>query len=230
MTNRQFIECLRIAFTSKSGFYASLSSIFTQIGLRAAIDDERGVNSPKNGLLLRSHIHQLWDTYSVGILHSSYDSQSLPKDFLGPSSHFVPFGPTYSFSVNPFDDYRVQSFKPNSAEYHNIQLHPVCRNTNGPHHVSDIRLRWHYEQAILANVRGAREQQPVFEHDFPPGTDMLGEIRRGPEGGTTVWDIPLLLRLALITQGFLGALGLFIPCDPTTKDGSGAIRPFVWER
>jgi len=27
-------------------------------------------------------------------------------------------------------------------------------------------------------MRGAGE--PIFEHDFPPGTDMMGEIRQGP--------------------------------------------------
>jgi hypothetical protein len=27
-------------------------------------------------------------------------------------------------------------------------------------------------------MRGAGE--PVFEHDFPPGTDMMKEIREGP--------------------------------------------------
>jgi hypothetical protein len=27
-------------------------------------------------------------------------------------------------------------------------------------------------------MRGAGE--PIFEHEFPPGTDMMGEIREGP--------------------------------------------------
>lgn len=29
------------------------------------------------------------------------------------------------------------------------------------------------------NVKGAGE--PIFEHDFPPGSDMAGEILRGPK-------------------------------------------------
>jgi hypothetical protein len=37
--------------------------------------------------------------------------------------------------------------------------------------VSDQLLRLHFRQSVLANMRGAGE--PVFEHDFPPGTDML---------------------------------------------------------
>ena len=42
--------------------------------------------------------------------------------------------------------------------------------------VSDRLLQWHFRQSVLANMRGAGE--PVFEHDFPPGTDMLKEIRK----------------------------------------------------
>ncbi|KAK9326711.1 hypothetical protein V1520DRAFT_284739, partial [Lipomyces starkeyi] len=37
----------------------------------------------------------------------------------------------------------------------------------------------HFRQAVLANMRGAGEQS--FEIDFPPGTDMMGEILSRPE-------------------------------------------------
>jgi hypothetical protein len=40
-------------------------------------------------------------------------------------------------------------------------------------------FRWHFRQAVLANMKGAGE--PNFEHDFPPGSDMLGDIRDGPK-------------------------------------------------
>ncbi|TGZ84153.1 hypothetical protein EX30DRAFT_100153 [Ascodesmis nigricans] len=53
-------------------------------------------------------------------------------------------------------------------------LDPVCRNPTDPHRVCDELLRWHYRQSVLANMRGAGE--PIFEHDFPPGTDMIREI------------------------------------------------------
>jgi len=49
------------------------------------------------------------------------------------------------------------------------------------HTVSDQLLRWHFRQSVLANVRGAGE--PIFEHDFPPGTDMMSEICEGPYAG-----------------------------------------------
>jgi len=57
-------------------------------------------------------------------------------------------------------------------------LDPVCRDAANPHRVSDQLLRWHFRQLVLANMRGAGK--PVFEHDFPPGTDMMTEIREGP--------------------------------------------------
>jgi hypothetical protein len=57
-------------------------------------------------------------------------------------------------------------------------LDPACRNPEDPRRVSDQLLRWHFRQSVLANVRGAGE--PIFEQDFPPGTDMMKEIREGP--------------------------------------------------
>ena len=57
-------------------------------------------------------------------------------------------------------------------------LDPVYRDPADPHHVSDELLRWHFRQCVLANVKAAGE--PIFEHDFPPGTDMLRELREGP--------------------------------------------------
>ena len=48
--------------------------------------------------------------------------------------------------------------------------------------VLDILLTWHFEQAVLCNVRGVGE--PVLDPDFPPGTDMMGEIFSGPQAGT----------------------------------------------
>jgi hypothetical protein len=49
---------------------------------------------------------------------------------------------------------------------------------NDPQRPVDELLRWHFRQAVLANMRGAGE--PVFEHDFPPGSDIVGQIFEGP--------------------------------------------------
>lgn len=49
---------------------------------------------------------------------------------------------------------------------------------NDPQRPPDELLRWHFRQAVLVNMKGAGE--PVFEHDFPPGSDIIGDILRGP--------------------------------------------------
>lgn len=54
----------------------------------------------------------------------------------------------------------------------------MCRNPNNPDRVADDLLRWHFRQSVLANMKEAGE--PIFEHDFPPGTDMVKEILQGP--------------------------------------------------
>jgi len=86
----------------------------------------------------------------------------------------------YLVSVNPDDGYKVVVFSFDLLGLDGRILDPACRNPTDPHRVSDQVLRWHYRQSVLANVR--RGGEPVFEHDFPPGTDMLSEIHAGPYG------------------------------------------------
>lgn len=73
----------------------------------------------------------------------------------------------------------------------------ACRTPGDPNAVADSILQWHYRQSILANVRGGGE--PVFEHDFPPGTDMIGEILQGPYAKER-----LELEVAARLRGFVG--------------------------
>lgn len=121
----------------------ALSNIFNQL---ITHNQSLGVNSPQNGILLRTDIHQLWDSYCL--------------------------------AVNPNNGYRVQAFRPNSWYLHGKVLHPVCRRPNhSAAFVDDALLTWHYEQAVLCNMRGAGE--PIFEHDFPPSSDMIGTILQG---------------------------------------------------
>ena len=54
-------------------------------------------------------------------------------------------------------------------------------------------LRWHFRQSVLANMRGAGE--PLFEHDFPPGSDMIGCILEGPKAAERM-QFELFNRLA----------------------------------
>ena len=47
---------------------------------------------------------------------------------------------------------------------------------DNPQRPVDQLLRWHFRQAVLANMRGAGE--PIFEHDFPPGSDITILLER----------------------------------------------------
>ena len=64
---------------------------------------------------------------------------------------------------------------------------------NNPQRPVDQLLRWHFRQAVLANMRGAGE--PRFEHDFPPGSDMIGDILQGPKAAERM-EFELSSRLA----------------------------------
>ena len=55
-------------------------------------------------------------------------------------------------------------------------------------------LRWHFRQAVLANMKGAGE--PVFECDFPPGSDVMGEIMSGPMAAERM-EFELFSRIAV---------------------------------
>ncbi|KMP00018.1 hypothetical protein DIZ76_012302 [Coccidioides immitis] len=81
----------------------------------------------------------------------------------------------YLFSINPDDGYKIISFFPDDMTIDGRILDPVCRDPTDPNHVSDELLRWHFRQSVLANMRGAGE--PVFESDFPPGTDKMATLR-----------------------------------------------------
>jgi len=65
---------------------------------------------------------------------------------------------------------------------------------NHPDRPADQLLRWHFRQAVLANMRGAGE--PVFENDFPPGSDMAGEVRNGFKPAERM-EFELFSRLAV---------------------------------
>ena len=57
----------------------------------------------------------------------------------------------------------------------------------------DQLLRWHFRQAVLTNMKGPGE--PRFEHDFPPGSDIVGDIIRGPKAAERM-EFELFNRLA----------------------------------
>ncbi|KAJ5890894.1 uncharacterized protein N7473_007122 [Penicillium subrubescens] len=81
---------------------------------------------------------------------------------------------SYLVSVNP----DITDFGGNKWDVDGRVLDIVCRDPNNPIRVADELLRWHFCQSVLANMKGAGE--PIFEHDFPPGTEVVGEILIGP--------------------------------------------------
>lgn len=90
------------------------------------------------------------------------------------------------------DGYKIVTFAPDNWGIDGRVLDPVCRNPNDPNRVSDHVLRWHFRQSVLANMRGAGE--PVFETDFPPGTDKMATLCNEPYGKER-FEMELGLRL-----------------------------------
>ncbi|KAK9364854.1 HNH endonuclease-domain-containing protein [Lipomyces kononenkoae] len=84
----------------------------------------------------------------------------------------------FSISINVDDDYKIVTFTDDLLNVGGRQLDPICRDPNNVQSARDELLRWHFRQAVLANMRGAGE--PIFEFDFPSGSDMVGEIRESP--------------------------------------------------
>ncbi|KAH8147936.1 uncharacterized protein LAJ45_08037 [Morchella importuna] len=111
------------------------------------------------------------DTNGVSKINSLQNGFMLRRDIHGDFDQYL-------LSVNPDDNYKIVVFDEDLLGIDGRMLDPVCRNPEDPHPVCDALLRWHFRQSVLANMRGAGE--PVFEHDFPPGTDMMREIREGP--------------------------------------------------
>ena len=64
---------------------------------------------------------------------------------------------------------------------------------NNPDRPVDELLLWHFRQAVLTNMKGAGE--PYFEHDFPSGSDMVGDILSGPMAEKRM-EFELFSRLA----------------------------------
>lgn len=118
---------------------------------------------------------------------------------------------SYDLAVNPNNGYRVQSFCPNSDEFHGNILDPVCRQPGDQIAVIDTLLRWHYEQAVLCNMRGVGE--PFFEFDIPPGSDMIGRIMEGPQPAAQM-EAELFNRLHHCQSAY--------DIDETSKEVSGA--------
>ncbi|KAK9317226.1 hypothetical protein V1522DRAFT_438706 [Lipomyces starkeyi] len=108
---------------------------------------------------------------------------------------------SFCFTINADDNYKIVSFDDDPFTVDGRILDPICRTPNSGRSVRDELLRWHFRQTVLANMRGTGE--PGFELDFPPGTDMVGEILCGPAAAKRM-EAELFLRL----DGFSWQKGL----------------------
>ncbi|KAK9335642.1 hypothetical protein V1521DRAFT_463486 [Lipomyces starkeyi] len=114
---------------------------------------DTGVSSCQNGLLMRSHIHKQFDSFS--------------------------------FAIDPDDNYRITCFNEDLDGGDGRSLDPVCRNPEDEGRV-----------AVLANMKGNFE--PIFESDFPDESDMMGEILSGPRAAERM-EAELFSRLNSIS-------------------------------
>lgn len=74
-------------------------------------------------------------------------------------------------------------------------LVPMLNNDSWSAWLTDYEpLRWHFRQAVRTNMRCTGE--PVLEHDFPSGSDSMGEILRGPKAAERM-EFGLDSRLAV---------------------------------
>ena len=133
--------------------------------IRDLQDDAESINSVQNGLLMHAHVHLAFDQYAFSI---------------NPDVSYFTLGLASNILTLKKDNYKITSFQPDSFDIDGRILDFVCRDPDNPNRVSDEFLRWHFRQAVLGNVRGNGE--PIFETDFPPGSDIMATLLQEPYG------------------------------------------------
>ncbi|KAG0639122.1 HNH endonuclease-domain-containing protein [Tuber brumale] len=80
----------------------------------------------------------------------------------------------YEWAINPDDNYKIICFTPNTLEDHVAGNFLGRAFVDNPLRPVDELLRWRFRQAVIINMKGARE--PSFKTNFPPGADRMGGI------------------------------------------------------
>ncbi len=159
------------------------------------IDPPQGgkINSVQNGILLLAHLHKEWDAYRFSI--NPDVSYFLCFMMVPRFPLFCPSGQESRLETR-FNKHFQNGYK---IVYFGFDINQQAGKTldnlllSDPHRPVDQLLRWHFRQAVLFNMRGAGE--PVFEDDFPPGSDMMGQILAGPKAAQRM-EFELFDRLA----------------------------------
>ncbi|KAJ5902310.1 hypothetical protein N7495_002838 [Penicillium taxi] len=77
-------------------------------------------------------------------------------------------------SINPDDGYKIYEFTNNEDGIDGRVLPLFCRTRVDPNAVSNDLLRWHWQQTLLKNLKGATE--PIWEFDFQIAERMEAEL------------------------------------------------------
>ncbi|KAG0124741.1 hypothetical protein HOY82DRAFT_633685 [Tuber indicum] len=182
-----------------------LRTTSTQSGTRTASFREAAAMLGMWTSLQVAHIFPLayeghWNRYGYGNLitippaRESDGSINSVQNGICLSSDMHGFFDNYLVAINPNlwkDNYKIVCFGP-QALFYNLptRLDPLLRESIG--WPPDELLRWHFCQAVLTNMKGAGE--PYLETDFPPGSDMIGEIMSGLKA-TARMEFELFSRL-----------------------------------
>ncbi|KAL2833488.1 hypothetical protein BJY01DRAFT_93298 [Aspergillus pseudoustus] len=139
------------------------------------------------------------DTAAIDTLIGEDELYSLQNGLLLHRSIHPQFD-VYEWAIDPRDGYKVTVFhqKETILPIDGRSLSEKSRCQGGPAEwrVSDNALRWHFEQAVLKNMKGAAgEQWPDWEYDMGEGGDIISEIMQGPEPGVRM-ELELGNRLA----------------------------------
>ncbi|CEL04233.1 hypothetical protein ASPCAL05364 [Aspergillus calidoustus] len=127
--------------------------------------------SPRNGLLLSTAVHT-------------------PFDF-------------YEWAINPMDGYKITVFhKQDTLVPIDGKVLSGKSRSQGLEdwRISDAALRWHFDQAVPKNMKGATgEEWPNWGDDLGEGCDHIAEIMKGPAPGERM-ELELENRLAGWTE------------------------------
>ncbi|KFX94489.1 hypothetical protein O988_06277 [Pseudogymnoascus sp. VKM F-3808] len=99
---------------------------------------------------------------------------------------------TYVITVDINDGYKIICLTQDALGVDGRTLDLNCRDPENPDRVPDELLQWHYQQAVLAKIKG--EGQKTWELQLTDWGDSIGEIREEPDAAERM-EVELFTRL-----------------------------------